>query len=372
MSLTGKPLLFLAIAVAVAIVAATVLLAPRVRGPLPLRIAQRALMVLASQVAAIAVVAVALNDANYFYGSWADLVGTSVTATGESPVINEATRPHAVVLPRWRASTALSGSGAPVAGRLLEATVTGARSGLHTTAYVYLPPQYDATARTHTRIPAVLVMTGYPGNARNLVVAQNYPHRLDSAMRTGRVRPMALVMVDPAPVLPRDTECTDVPGGPQVATFLGQDLPFAVSSTLRVRQIGWGVSGDSTGGYCATKLAMLDPSMFPAAVSMSGYYHTLHDSTTGDLWGRSALLRGLNDPLWRLKHLPAPPISVLATVGASEHDGSLGVDETRRLVAAARRPMTVTTIIVPHGGHNFTDWAQVIEPGFAFLFAHLG
>src|SRR6476661_5196319 len=75
MPLLGWPLL-------VTLVLATVLalvLWSRVRGPAPVRVAQRLGLVVAGQVVAVLLVAAALNDYGYFYGSWSELLGPSAS-----------------------------------------------------------------------------------------------------------------------------------------------------------------------------------------------------------------------------------------------------------------------------------------------------
>ena len=162
-----------------------------------------------------------------------------------------------------------------------------AAPGLSEHAFVWLPPQYYQPAWAHRVFPAAEVLTGYPGNDLSLVNRMNYPQVVQQQVAAGHARPMVLVMLRPTVVPPRDTECTDVPAGPQVETFLAQDVPVAIRDALRVRPVGWGAIGDSTGGYCAAKIAMMHSDVFSAAVALSGYYHTLQDSTTGDLWGGS-------------------------------------------------------------------------------------
>ena len=45
----------------------------------------------------------------------------------------------------------------------------------------------------------------------------------------------------------------------QAETFFAQDIPTAASEAYRVaaQPSGWALMGDSTGGYCAAKLAIL-------------------------------------------------------------------------------------------------------------------
>ena len=107
-------------------------------------------------------------------------------------------------------------------------TISGGRSGLSEHAFVYLPPQYYQPAWAHRTFPAVEVLTGYPGNDLSLVNRMYYPQVLQQLVAAHRARPMVLVMLRPTVVPPRDTECTDVPAGPQVETFLAQDVPVAI------------------------------------------------------------------------------------------------------------------------------------------------
>src|SRR5690349_11026312 len=85
---------------------------------------------------------------------------------------------------------------------------------------------------------------------------------------------------------PRDTECTDVPGGPRAETWLTTDAT------------GWSVMGWSTGGFCAAKLLLRHPTLFHAAVGIGGYYDAETDKSTGNLFGNDPRLRRLNSPLW--------------------------------------------------------------------------
>jgi len=129
--------------------------------------------------------------------------------------------------------------------------------------------------------------------------------------------------------------------------------------------------GASTGGYCATKIAFNHSDVFTAAVSISGYYHTLQDNTTGDLWGGSSVLRKLNDPEWRLAHQPAPPISMLVTISKEER-GPAGYADTQRFLSLVRNPLLVDSIILPHGAHNFASISVVVPRALDWLSARLG
>jgi hypothetical protein len=370
--LLGWPLETLLALVLVLVMAGTLFAWSRVRGGRVLANAQRLAMLLASQAVAVLLLAAAVNNYGYFYGSWGDLFGTNTQAALST---NTPRWPHGhfgktgATIPAASVTgqTDWSVPGADdVRGKIEDVHIRGARSGLQGDALIYLPPQYYQPAYAHHAFPAVEVLTGYPGITANLVSRMHYPGMLLTELQQNRAHPMVLVMLRPTVAPPRDTECTDVPGGPQAMTYLSQDVPAAIDALVRVRPTGWGAMGDSTGGYCAVKIAMAHSDVFGAAASLSGYYHTLKDSTTGDLWGGSNVLRDLNSPEWVMAHQPQPPISVLATVGLMER-GNTGYQDTRRFLSLVRPPMTASSIFIPGGGHNFASWAKVMPTALDWL-----
>jgi S-formylglutathione hydrolase FrmB len=194
-------------------------------------------------------------------------------------------------------------------------------------------------------------------------------HKLAAA---GEMEPMVLVMMRPTVAPPRDTECMDIPHGPRVETFFARDLPVQLAARYRLpRHGGWGVIGDSTGGYCALKLSMRDPHVYPAAVSLSGYYKAPIDPTTGDLFGGSKKLEQENDLYWRLRNLPHPPVDLLVT---SSRQGELNYGATLSFIKMARdaAPLRISSIILPSGGHNFNTWLREIPPALKWLSKSIG
>jgi enterochelin esterase-like enzyme len=334
--------------------------------------------VAAAQVAAVLLVAAAANDYGYFYGSWRDLWGglaQSVTgSSGSSAVIHGVAAsgrgPLAVGGVTVTSHGHVSQSARASRGLLETVVIRGAISGLSEQAHIYLPPQYFQQRYAHLRFPALEVLTGYPGSNKQLIGRLHYERLLLRDLHRHTAGPMVLVMMRSAVVYPRDTECTDVPGGPQVQTFFAQDVPQQIAGSYRVIPNGWGTVGDSTGGYCAAKIAMMNPYTFHAAASLSGYFTTLHDNTTGNLWGGSAVVRNQNNLDWRLRHMPAPPVSMLLTISRDE-GGPLGIQNSRRFMALARPPMRISSIIEAHGGHNFTTWLPEIPKALGWLSSRL-
>lgn len=374
MPLLSRPLLVTLAALLVAATAAILVLWSRVHGAPVLRVVQRLGLLLTVQALSVALMAAAVNDYGYFYGSWHDLFGGSgsaaVSHVGRAATVSVAVTAGLSATGRWTATSWSTPAQYPVRGRLVSTTIHGERSGLSAPAVIYLPPQYYQRADARMSFPAAEVLGGYPGSLPGLVHRMNWPGAALARVEAGTANPMVLVMVEPTVAPPRDTECTDVPRGPRVETFLAADVPAAVGARVRVNPVGWGAFGDSTGGYCATKLAMDHPDVFTAAVSLSGYYHTVKDSTTGDLWGGSATYRDLNDPEWVLRHLPAPPVCVLATIGSLER-GPLGIRDTNRFVAEVHTPMSADLVVVRGGGHNYADWMPLMPRAIDWMSAHL-
>ena len=121
----------------------------------------------------------------------------------------------------------------------------------------------------------------------------------------------------------------------------------------------------------ASLAASIAGNMASAGVALSGYFTALRDHTTGDLWGGSLTLRHVNDLEWRLRHQPPPPASLFIASSRSEQ-GPNGYVDTRRFLSLVRRPMQVTTLILPSGGHNFGAWGREMGPAIDWLSARLG
>ncbi|SEN05522.1 alpha/beta hydrolase [Actinacidiphila rubida] len=367
MGLTSKKVLLLAVLLAVALFAVTIWLWPRLsrRGAVP--VLGRVGVLVATQLSLICALALIVNDNFGFYASWADLLGKE---TAPGVVVDQAaggTGGQLRVLDTLAVN--VPGGAVPsVGGQIQKVVLSGGRSGISSTAYVYLPPEYF---RQPQRVfPAAVVLTGYPGVAEALYKKMKYPATAASLVHAGKAQPMVLVMLRPTVTPPRDTECMNVPRGPQTETFFAQDLRAGILAHYRVSAGpgGWGLIGDSTGGYCALKLALEDPNAYSAGAGLSADYAAPKDPTTGDLFGGSPRVREDNNLGWRLQHLPQPPVSLLVT---SSKQGERNYHATLKFISLVKGPTKVSSIILPSGGHNFTTWAREIPPALQWLSGRL-
>lgn len=361
MALLSGTFLWLLTLVTLAVVAATALVWPRLSRRAVLPVAGRVALVLSCQVLAVLLAATAVNRTFDFYASWAELVPHSastdaVAATPVAPVKGRPTPP-----PRPYAGVADLRP-----GRLLPITVPGT-GGLKESGLAYLPPQYDEPAHRHERFPAVLVLAGYPGHVLSLVNALGLPGAMNRGLAAGTVRPMVMVMMSPTVVPPRDTECADVPKGPQVESYLAKDVPAWVAAHLRTSGTT-AVLGASTGGFCAIKLATRHPAQFLQSVALSGYIHPLEDATTGELYGRDRALRQHSDAIWLLQHGPSPRVSYLLAASRTEHQV---YPQLLQFAAALRPPASLSTIVLPSGGHNYGVWRTELPAALRWLSARV-
>jgi enterochelin esterase-like enzyme len=372
MGLTGNNVLVLAVGSAVLLFVGTVWLWPRLSRRSWRAVGGRVGLLLATQLALFAAVGLAANQAFGFYASWADLFGQE----DEQGVVVDHTPnggsggPLRVTDIRRVKET---GSARPQnGGQIQKVAIVGRTTHIATTAFVYLPPEYFQPQYRARTFPAAVVLTGYPGTAQALVDKLHYPSTALDLAKDGRMQPMILVMMRPTVAPPRDTECVDVPDGPQTESFFAKDLPDAVLAHYRVgkKPGSWGVIGDSTGGYCALKLAMHHPEVYAAGAGLSPYYDAPSDPTTGDLFQGDKGLRDRANLFWYLKHMPAPDTSLLVS---SSKIGEANYKDTLKFIdrVKATNRTRVSSIILESGGHNFNTWRREIPATLQWISGRL-
>jgi enterochelin esterase-like enzyme len=373
MGLTSNKVLVLAVMLAVLLFVGTVWLWPRLARRNWRAVSGRVGLLLATQLVVFVSIGLSVNQAFGFYASWADLFGQE---SGQGVVVDHNGQNGAgggpLQVVGTQAVNVSGGSRPQIGGQIQKVDIVGRTTHIATPAYVYLPPEYfQARYRTRT-FPAATVLTGYPGTAEALIKGLHYPQTAHEMAKDGKVQPMILVMLRPTVAPPRDTECVDIPGGPQTESFFAKDLPDAVSAHYRVggKPRNWGIIGDSTGGYCALKLAVHHPGTYAAGAGLSPYYKAPIDRTTGDLFRGDKALRDSADLRWYLRNKPAPDTSLLVTsskVGESNYRATLDFIE----LVKSKRPTRISSIILDSGGHNFNTWRREIPGALQWLSGRL-
>ncbi|MFF7991250.1 alpha/beta hydrolase [Kitasatospora xanthocidica] len=373
MGLTSHKVLALTVLIALLVMGGTVWLWPRLAKKSWQAVLGRIGALFATQLTVLAALGLVANNYFAFYSSWDDLLGTGQTGP---VVIHNKADASGRLLVETIGQAAVKGGGAmgrepSQSGEIRKVRIDGAVSRLSTEGYVFLPPQYFQPEYAQKQFPAVIVSTGFPGIAENLITRFNYPGAALKLLQEGRMQPTVMVLVRPSPALPQDTECEDIPNGPQSDTYFTKDVPSAIQASFRVSSDpqAWAFMGNSTGGYCALKLAMRHPDVFPTAVALSAYYDAADDPTTGDLFGGSKQRRDEANLMWRLKNMPPPKVSVLLA-GTKKGDGDYR-RETEDFVNAVQSPMKVSYSMLENGGHNFETWSALLPSSLEWMSQHL-
>lgn len=364
LSLTGQPLLLCTAALATIAPVVAVVLWTRHRrihrsrtsvlGRDGRAVLGRAALVVVAQLLAVTTAFLVLNTQYGFYTSWADLFGRSTQA---APVQNnDAATSVAASIP------ALSRAD----GTISPLTVPGSVIRVTHQTLVWLPPEYRQPRYANTRFPVVMFLPGQPSSPSVVFQHYDFGSIASRAMARGQVHPFVAVFPPLMTNPPRDTECTDIPGGPQAESWLTSAVPAVLASHYRVAAPGrqWSVMGWSTGGFCAAKLVLAHPNLFGAAVSFGGYFQPLTDQTTGDLFHRSRTLQRENSPLALYRRYGLRGGRLLIIAGRQDR-GSWNTSAP--MITATRGDKNVSYIAFPTGGHNYRNYRAYLQPALLWL-----
>ncbi|MET9882044.1 alpha/beta hydrolase-fold protein [Streptomyces sp. NPDC006430] len=368
MSLTSSTLLIVVVLATTLVFTAAVWLWPGLGGRGWRPVLGRVALVLTLQVLLLASIGLTANRSFLIYGSWADLAGKQQAA----PAAGRGAPSGPFVRLLGRQPTEVRGGATPhVGGQIEKVLVQGERSKAVTPAYVYLPPEYFQKGNENKKFPATVVLTGYPGTEENLLGPLPYPKTAWTLAKQKKMPPMILVMMRPAIVPNRNTQCIDVPGGPLSETFFATDLPKAIGGAYRIGAgpSNWAIMGDSTGGYCALKVALQHPESYAAGVGLSADYKPEIDRYSGDLFHGNNAEEKRSDLLWSLDNLPQGKTSLLVTTSLQ---GEENYKPTQKFIEKVKAPARISSITLDHGGHNFNTWRREIPPTLQWIGSRLG
>jgi enterochelin esterase-like enzyme len=297
--------------------------------------------VLACQLVAISALFLWVNTEYGFYTSWSDLFGVRT----ERVSIQSNGAPTNKLVP-------------PGAGHVQVLTVAGHK------VLVWLPPQYEQPEFKTRAFPVLMVLPGQPSTPEVMFRHYDFGHVATTEINAGRIRPFIAVFPPLMTNPPRDTECTDIPGGPQAYTWLSSIVPNAVRRHVRAQPGPWSLAGWSTGAFCSAKLLLTQPQNFQAAVSLGGYFNAITDRTTGDLFHGDTAARLRNSPLWLYRHHGLDGRKLLLIFGRQDKESS---PPNREMVAATRGDPNVSFLAFPTGGHNYRNYRRYLPDALQWL-----
>ena len=343
LSLTGRPLLVLTGILAALAVLGLVWLVYRATGLPPMHRKRRAVFIAGAVVLAVLAPAfavgatgLAVNNDYLFYTSWADLTGLG---PGQATIVTGA-------LVR------------PGQGTLRVDTVHGHAGGLDDRVIVWLPPGYDA--RAARPYPVVMFLPGQPSSPQGTIRHFQFPRIATQLVQSHQLPPFVAVFPTLMIAPPRDTECTNIPGGVQAESWLTADVPAYLGRHYRVQQPGrnWSVIGWSTGGFCAAKLVAAFPGRFGSATAFGGYFNPVQDRSTGSLFGGQSQRYDRNSPVWLYQHRHGLGGSRLLVV-AGRQDTETWSSSQQMLRLAGSDP-AVSHLVFATGGHNYKNYRSYL------------
>jgi enterochelin esterase-like enzyme len=338
-SLTARPLLVIAGVLAVLAALGVVWLVYRATGLPPMRRKRRAAFV-AGAVAlavlapafAVGATGLAVDHGNRIYASWAGLTGTG--PAGVAIATGSLVRPGQ--------------------GSVQVVHVHGGSGVRDNQVLMWLPPGYDPHA-AHP-YPVVMFLPGQPSTPQGTFRRYAFARTATQLIHDHGVPPFVAVFPTLMIAPPRDTECTNVPGGPRAESWLNTVVPAYVGQHYRVQAPGrnWSVVGWSTGGFCAAKLLTAHPGRYGSATSFGGYFSPLQDHTTGSLFGGQARLYDRNSPMWLYTHHHGLRGSRLLIVAGRQDAESW--PSSRRMLQLAGSDPAVSHLVFPTGGHHYENY----------------
>ncbi|WP_035798816.1 alpha/beta hydrolase [Kitasatospora mediocidica] len=381
MNLTSSGLVYALVALAVLTVLATLWFWPRLAPQRLLPMLGRICLLTVTQLTVLAVCALAVNHTYGFYSSWDDLLHPGDAPLALAPPVGgtgKSSPPKTDALVQPTTEGGLEADDVPQGtpeqvGRVDSVLVHGKESGLSDQMFIYLPPEYFNPKYARHRFPVLLSLAGFPGTPLHLLKEMDEPKTIWDLQRTGKMEPTIVVMARPSVAAPRDTECVNVPGGPQTETWFAKDVPTALRSAYRVsRSAGsWGVLGYSTGGGCALRLAARFPDTYSAAAGLHADYTVVPDpfGSSGDLYSGNPGLAQQYDLAWRLQNMPAPKVSMLVVSTRTEdnYPATQQFLSVAQPVAAAHPEFSVESLFLPDGGHSFDTWRRELPAALEWM-----
>jgi len=235
-----------------------------------------------------------------------------------------------------------------------------------TGAWVYLPPGYDAPGNT-ARYPVVYLLHGAPGSAADWFAGGRIDYLLDTLIAAGSIPPVIAVSPDLNAGADRvDDEPLDIPGGPQLETFVTKDVVTWADANFRTAADAEHrvVAGMSSGGLGSLLYGLHHPELFGGVVSIMPYTTPYTAAVVAD-------------PAARARNTP---LDVIAARGAAttqkiflgQGDGEPTREATQIRDALRAQGQTTTLRVFPGLAHNWRTARTLMPYGLVWVSKWLG
>ncbi len=248
-------------------------------------------------------------------------------------------------------------------GTWLVTSLAGSASGLTMKVNVWLPPQYYDPAYAGKRFPVLMVFPGGAGVSGAAWMGEGQPQLVAREAAAGRVTPFVFVEPQMQVSYAKDTECTDLAGEPRVGTFFEEDVPALIKSSFNVlsERSAWGISGVSSGAYCAARLLFHRPEVFSVGATLDGYFFIdspLPGAKTAEGKATSPILMAAANP---------PNVLLRNWYGTVGADGTVSKARNDAMAKAVRPPTVFESRVSQGGTHTWASFRTVMPEVFAFF-----
>jgi pimeloyl-ACP methyl ester carboxylesterase len=257
-------------------------------------------------------------------------------------------------------------------GRLGWTDLPGKLSGYDRRALVYLPPQYGQPKYAQTRFPVVELFHGTPGTS-----PLSWDTRLhigqvaDSLIARHLIGPMVLVMPTINGSGHNFQDCLNGPGLND-ETYITKDVRADVYARYRVSHdpYEWGLSGYSSGGYCAANLALRHPTSYGAAAVIDGYFRAT-DGPASAILKSNPSLEAANSPLYLAERLTQNSSPVPAFWVAAGTNDKIDYKPATVFAAVMNRIEQVPFVRLHNVGDTANGWYAALPTALTWLWQHL-
>ena len=265
-------------------------------------------------------------------------------------------------------------------GYLFQTTVTGPKTHISRSVYVYLPPQYFQKGYAHYKFPAIELLHGSPGAPSAWVDVMAVIPSFLNLLASHQADPAVLVMPDTDGGVHYSLQCLNNPGGIQDMTYVAREVPADIARlVLRVQPPGkaWGVAGYSEGGYCAANIALNEPDFFGYAGILSGYFAPASSQVPAGgkpgarpvktyVFAGQPALAARNTPSTYITRVPVGVFlpNFWLAAGAGDKGDVLAAQRFQQL--ANIRQANVPLDVIP-GGHTGAVWRAALSPMLAWM-----
>ena len=311
------------------------------------------------QILAISSVLITINRSGEFYSSWGDLFGSKRNLS--KIAINSNSLAEITQNDLSHAKRTALGS------LIIRKVITGEHSGVSDVVYVVLSPKVAAayTSSNNPVLPTnyqvVELFSGFPGVPQTWIGALHGIDTIEQLEAQGQIKPTIAIIPNINVVPAQDSECLNIPKGAQVETWLSDDMHRFAKRFLGIDNRKWTSFGYSTGGWCATELAVRHPHQYARAISLAGYFSPSFE--TGINKSMAKKLISEYDLITTIKTSASNP-ALLVIASKADH---FYYKSALKFVQESSPYLSAKFVEIPLGGHNLQVWHPYVETGMLWI-----